>query len=876
MLAKKWFSLVVSVALACGALAQTPDDLIKEFRGQSPAVQRDAAALQAAYEKVIDALVVPLNAPDTDNKAVNARQNNQVTLQDIALRAGRPGAEAERVAMVKALAAKVGAQPGPYAKAWLLRQLQWIGKADAVPAVVALLGDKEAQVSDAARRALVSNPTAEAASALRDGLAKAGTDAARIAFVNALGQRGEASAVPALAGLLAGGNAQLVTAAASALGQIGGAEAVAALGKARAGAPEAAKLWVGDAWLQAADKLVATGNKAAAAAVYEAALAPAESRRMRAAGLRGLALAKGDGALPALLAMLKGDDWYLATVALRVSLEIPGATATKAVADAVAGLTPPIAAQTLRTLAERGDKAALPQVTAATASPDEPVRVAAVQALAALGDKTSVPVLGRLAAEGAGATQNAARQSLALVRGAEVDLAILDQLKTAEGALRTELARALSARKSTAAVPTLVAVAANDPSEATRLVALDALTVLVDGKQLPALVKILVAAKSDKERAAAEKAVSAAAAAVDAAEQRTAPMIEAYGTATGPTKLALLRVLGKSGTPQALAALRKALTDAAPDVQSAAIVGLADWPTAEPMDDLLPIARAAGPQKAAALAAYIRMIGLSGRKPDERAKLYTDAWALTEKAKDPKRPIIVGLGDTPSLDALKVLTRAGEEGLFGDDTAAAIAKVGAALRGSNPTEVKEALLLAKDIARDRRVVDDVNKLLNSLTKGLDAISVWLLSPAYQQEGKEAGALFDVAFAPEKPDAKDIKWTLVNGDATTGAVIFDNMPFHGDNKVIYAKTKVFSPKAQEVRVEIGSDDGNKVWVNGKQVNGVNTSRGLTIGEDKAKANLVEGWNDLLIKIVNGGGNWSFAVQIRDPKGAKLDGLKVKPE
>ena len=95
-------------------------------------------------------------------------------------------------------------------------------------------------------------------------------------------------------------------------------------------------------------------------------------------------------------------------------------------------------------------------------------------------------------------------------------------------------------------------------------------------------------------------------------------------------------------------------------------------------------------------------------------------------------------------------------------------------------------------------------------------------------------------------------------------------------MIYAKAQIQAPKAMEVEFQAGSDDGLKVWVNGKVVHGNNTNRGLTPGEDHFKVQLNEGWNTVLVKITNGGGNWSFNVQVRDTKGAKIEGLKSKAE
>jgi hypothetical protein len=76
----------------------------------------------------------------------------------------------------------------------------------------------------------------------------------------------------------------------------------------------------------------------------------------------------------------------------------------------------------------------------------------------------------------------------------------------------------------------------------------------------------------------------------------------------------------------------------------------------------------------------------------------------------------------------------------------------------------------------------------------------------------------------------------------------------------------------VLLEIGSDDGIKVWLNGKLIHGNNASRGCTPGEDKIRTELDEGWNRLLLKVTQGGGEWSACARFRTPEGDRIDGLK----
>lgn len=43
---------------------------------------------------------------------------------------------------------------------------------------------------------------------------------------------------------------------------------------------------------------------------------------------------------------------------------------------------------------------------------------------------------------------------------------------------------------------------------------------------------------------------------------------------------------------------------------------------------------------------------------------------------------------------------------------------------------------------------------------------------------------------------------------------------------------------------------------------------------AAAQLKKGWNELKLKAVDHEGGWSFGCRVRQPNGAKLDGLKYE--
>ena len=98
---------------------------------------------------------------------------------------------------------------------------------------------------------------------------------------------------------------------------------------------------------------------------------------------------------------------------------------------------------------------------------------------------------------------------------------------------------------------------------------------------------------------------------------------------------------------------------------------------------------------------------------------------------------------------------------------------------------------------------------------------------------------------------------------------------GDNRVAYLKTRITSGKDQDALLEMGSDDGNKVWLNGKAVHANNAIRPCTPGSDKARIKLKQGANDLLLKVTQGAGEWAACCRLRAANGQPMDDVTVAP-
>jgi hypothetical protein len=102
----------------------------------------------------------------------------------------------------------------------------------------------------------------------------------------------------------------------------------------------------------------------------------------------------------------------------------------------------------------------------------------------------------------------------------------------------------------------------------------------------------------------------------------------------------------------------------------------------------------------------------------------------------------------------------------------------------------------------------------------------------------------------------------------------------DPAVGYAVCWVRASRARKVVLSLGSNDGIKVWMNGKLAIDRAVSRSAAPGQDRVTVDLNTGWNELRVKVDNTGGPWGFYLEARDTTAdrplAGLDYRTTPPE
>jgi HEAT repeat protein len=736
----------------------------------------------------------------------------------------------------EALAVLQDAAATPAAKDAAFLQLKQTGTAKSVPLLASLLNGEDRW--QWALDALETMPCPEAGKALCAAL-RSTAGKTKAAVAHALGERRERRAAPELAKLLADSDAILASSAAQALGKIGGNDAVAALGKARPQAPPPVRRAITDALLECA-----ANDRSHAPAVCKELSSSEEPGQVRAAAFRERVLSSGEHGVVLVCEALKGSDAVLQVAAMPLVRELQGRNATKQFAALLSDATPTLQVALLEALGQRGDPAAASAVAALVPNP------AAIRALGELGDASHVPALAG-ALGGADSQRDAARFALLRLHRGSVGEAMTAQLEKSQPKVQVELMQTLARRGERAAVPALMKFAQSDDAKAS-IAAIRALRELAGESHVEALLGLILRAKSDAAREAAQSAFVAVAARSANREAFVEAALKAMQGADVAARGALLRTAGRIGGPKALTALHAGANDPSAEIRDVAVRTMADHAGVGALPQLLALSREAlsAPHRVLASRGYWRLVALAENLPaQERLKLCADGLAAAQRP-DEKRLGLVELGKLPLPAALELAER---------------------LRAD--AEVKAEAELAASQIKSRLGGAKLKPKTGAAPKpGGPFIRDWQVCGPYSQPGV-TGALrvFDIAFGPEKP-GESVQWKPVPvADRVNLAAMFPGKT----DCAAYLKTEIVSPRDCDATLLLGSDDGVRAWLNGVVVHSNNIDRHGVPDQDSAPIKLKKGKNVLMLKVTQGGGGWFACARVARPNETPAAHAAVPP-
>ena len=163
------------------------------------------------------------------------------------------------------------------------------------------------------------------------------------------------------------------------------------------------------------------------------------------------------------------------------------------------------------------------------------------------------------------------------------------------------------------------------------------------------------------------------------------------------------------------------------------------------------------------------------------------------------------------------------------------------------------------------------------------LSPWSVVGPFDNTGQNK---HDVVYPPERlidmqgeyegKDGRTVRWSEIDDD---GWMMIDLKRFgdEADNTdaIAYLYREIVSEGEAQVDFEMGSDDGVKLWFNGRLVVDADVYRGMNIQDHLLELSLKPGRNTLLVKVTQGVGGWQFQMRPRlDPRIAALLGYYLE--
>ncbi|MEW6360152.1 MAG: HEAT repeat domain-containing protein [Planctomycetota bacterium] len=636
-----------------------------------------------------------------------------------------------------------------------------------------------------------------------------------------------------------------------------------------------------------------------------------------------LGQAGGDEAVQTLAPLLADDK--LRDAALAALIEIPGMSATQAMAHAEPQATAEFKCALLTALGNRRDPAVTPVLQTAAKDGDENARIAAIKAMGASGDPAAAPTVLEAAATGSDNLKKAA-----VVAYAKLAAACLSKGQTKEAeamyakvlelegddASRAMALHGLGLTADVASIPKLTD-AAEKGSPAVKSAAMDALLDLADDlldkgdKAQAASLYDRVLQSADRESARIRAIAGLGRLGDSASARKILPFLNAQEHRIQGAAVAALKGIEGAEITKALSARLK---DESPLLRLTVLAALKERKDASAAPDILPLVGDANEEISLAAIAALGSIADPAAVPALLKATESESYAVKTAAYEAYAEIgDAELARGKTAEALAIYHKIIEAGAKKRARDLALAGLG---RIADPA----SLLLIEPMVEKLKKED--------LDQALDAYVAIGDKLAAQGKRDEAVKIYSKALSKNPPSAADLKqklrtlgekmefhsadgkirrwwvigpfpapdipswekplfpeteidltkeydvggrkyrWTPIETDDKEARVNVEKVLGANDKVVAYAYAEIVSKDEQDVRLRSGSDDGLLVWLNGERVHAFLQPRSGAVDEDNVKVHLKKGPNPLLLKVCEIGGGWSYCLRITNDQGANL--------
>lgn len=526
-------------------------------------------------------------------------------------------------------------------KAFIIRQMQLVGKDEVIPCLQAYLNDD--RLCDPAARALIEVNSPEANKALLRALQNT-QGSCRLTLVEALGDSRYAGAVAAVTPFADSEDKKLSRLALYTLANIADPSSEAVL----AGAAEKSGFTYDvthatPAYLLYAQRLAETGKQQQAEKIAQSLVSTARQENQvhtRTAALKLLADIQGEKSMEMLVDAAGDKNPAFRAAAMKFASPYITPANNSVWLKKQRKADPHVQAEILTMLGHNGAETAYPAVRKALKSKNEGVRLAAVGAAGRIGQQRALPDLLKVMRKGGQREAAAVRDALLIMKGDGITQAVASALPAMPADGQAALLAVLGTRAAHESIG-LVFSFAESQEAAVRLAALSALGQMVTKENLPRLFSLLNETSQPEEVGALHRAVVAATKGYENKAQQADIILQQMNQVQAEKKPLYFGILASLGGKKALDAISNAFQTGDAKTKEAAVRALAQWSDVSAADELYRISK--DPANRAyldqALRGYVRAISMARATPDQKLLMLRKAMAVANTT--PQKQLIL-------------------------------------------------------------------------------------------------------------------------------------------------------------------------------------------------------------------------------------------
>lgn len=761
-------------------------------------------------------------------------------------------------------------------KRFIARQLVVIATPSVISGIEPLLKDKE--TIDLGCRILEQIPGKKATQALLNALKRDGmTEDDKVGIINSLGRRKDNLAIGELSKYLDDSSSKVQNSAIIAFGSIGGKEAGRIFWNWAKNKSMTDNSEVQLVLLKIASQLTEESQeKEMALEIYSSLFRDDKTTSVnKGYALRELVQLKGKDSINEVWQSIYSEDTILSSTGIDLlkDLIFPEDLILEKCVNSLKTASPRIQLGLLEVIASRKMKGAFSTVLELVEKSEGEVKTSAIQCLGQMGDNKAIEPLINIVLNGSREIREIAKDALIKLDSPDGNKYLMEKIQEGSPEVKKLAVELITERRSIEAKGIMKDVIAKNEKDLIEG-ALNYFAVLGSEEDLPLLFDNLM---SDAENGSTY--LPAVSLIIDRTgdEGRKVMLINEQWKKckNDMQKKLLITLLGNIKSPEACAVL-ESLWANEPNLKTNILQAMGQCEDANTLQKIVnEIAKEANEEvKNAGILSSLNILRTLNLTDKQKYNYYLSLWKMAGNNPNLQKNILGGLAKLSLLEVLDFIEGMTINDAIKADWANARFSVARNISFSYPTRTIPILEEALPNLKDNQA-KEVGGLLNGLKNKGEFLCSWSVSGPYRIEDYSARRLFDEVSFPPETDVNSVQdWRILPMKVRGDGLIYADLAefFRGEVEcVAYVLCKIKLPEPSNAKLLLGSNDGVKVWLNGKLVHSFAEGRTMTPDQDQIPVTL-QNENILLMAVYNQGAAWEFTVKLQ---GLTHDKITVEP-